>query len=148
VPRHLNSAKKVKCFAKTHKKLLKVLIDSGSDESFLNKKHVKHGKVKSLNKPSKWVTGAGIVSTTRKCDVTFKLNEFSNSKEIYWNFNVDETSESSDSLKYDMIIGLDLMCKLGIILDCKSKIVKWDKMKIPMTTERGAVSEKKYKPKS
>ena len=145
MPRHLNSAKKVKCFGKTPKKLLKVLMDSGSDESFLNKKHVRHGKVKSLNKPSKWVTGAGIVSTTRKCDVTFKLNEFSNSKEIYWNFNVDETSESTESLQYDMIIGLDLMGELGIILDCKAKIVEWDKMKIPMTAERAARSENSYK---
>ena len=76
------------------------------------------------------------------CDITFKSNEFSNSKEIYWNFNVDETSDSSDSLQYDMIIGLDLMSELGLILDCKSKIAKWDEMKIPMTTERAALSEK------
>ena len=48
VPKHLKSAKLVKQFKKISKKLLKVLIDSGSDESFLNQKQVKHGKIKSL----------------------------------------------------------------------------------------------------
>ena len=46
VPKYLKSAKLVKQFETKSKNLLKVLIDSGSDESFLNQKHIKNGKIK------------------------------------------------------------------------------------------------------
>ena len=46
VPKCLKSAKLVKQFEKKSKNLLKVLIDSGSDESFLSQKHIKMAKLK------------------------------------------------------------------------------------------------------
>ena len=116
------------------------MLDSGSDESFLNKKHTTEGTVKKLTKKAKWITGAGTLSTTRKCAIKFKLNEFSNSKEIHWNFNVDETSISHDTIAYNMIVGLDLMSELGIIIDCKAKIVEWEGSKIPMIKGRKQLS--------
>ena len=51
----------------------------------------------------------------------FKLNELHTSKEIVWNFNVDETHIFHDSLDYDVIIGLDIMTELGLIVNYKAK---------------------------
>ena len=33
-----------------------------------------------------------------------------------------------------MIIGLDLLCELGLIINCEEKVVEWQDLKIPMTT--------------
>ena len=58
----------------------------------------------------------------------------STSKQDSWNNHVDETEMSTDSLGYDMIIGLDLLCELGLIINCEEKVVEWQDLKIPMTT--------------
>ena len=46
----------------------------------------------------------------------FKLDEFSQSKEVEWNFHVDESDASKRSLGYGIIMGLDLMRELGLII--------------------------------
>ena len=33
-----------------------------------------------------------------------------------------------------MIIGLDLLCDLGLIINCEEKVAEWQDLKIPMTT--------------
>lgn len=39
---------------------------------------------------------------------------------------------SKDLLEYDMIIGLEFLCELGLIINCEVKVVEWQKN--PMTT--------------
>ena len=41
---------------------------------------------------------------------------------------------SKDLLGYGMIIGLDLLCELGLIINRKEKVIQWQDLKIPMTT--------------
>ena len=130
VAKHLNSASN----NKLSQKPLHVLFDSGSDGSFINQKWTVFGKNSKIVKPTTWITGAGAIKTKRECNLKFKLDEFSTSKEVSWNFHVDETEMSKDSLGYDMIIGLDLLCELGLIINCEEKVVEWQDLKIPMTT--------------
>ena len=74
--------------------------------------------------PTSWITGAGAISTKRECNLKFKLDEFSISKLIQWKFHVYETKISTDSLGYDMIIGLVLLCELGLNTNCEENVVK------------------------
>ena len=59
--------------------------------------------------PTSWITDTGAISTKRECNSQFKLDEFSTSKEIKWNFHVDGIEISKKLFGYDMIIGLDLL---------------------------------------
>ena len=88
------------------------------------------------------MTGAGTMQTKRNVNMKFKLDEFSQSKEVEWNFHVDESDVSKRSLGYDIIIGLDLMCELGLIINCKTKIVEWDGTKIPMSSKTTQLNRK------
>ena len=128
--KHLNSASN----KKLSQKPLHVLFDSGSDGSFINQKWTVFGNNIKIVKPTTWLTGSGAINTKRECNLKFKLDEFSTSKEVSWKFHVDEAEMSKDSLGYDMIIGLDLLCELGLIINCEDKVVEWQDLKIPMTT--------------
>ena len=102
---------------------LHVLIDSGSDESFINHKHALHGKSTKIVKPTVWATGAGSMHTKRESTLKFKLNEFSSSKEIEWKFHVDESDLNSKSIDCDMIICLDIMSEFGLIINCRKNVI-------------------------
>ena len=62
------------------------------------------------------------------------MDEFFISRTVKWKFHVDETEMSLMSLGYDKIIGLELMSELGLIINCKDKIVEYKELKIPITT--------------
>ena len=62
--------------------------------------------------------------TKRDCEIKFKRNEFSASKEVLWKFHVYETEFSDKLLGYDIIIGLDLMTELDIIINFKEHTVE------------------------
>ena len=105
------------------------MFDSGSDSSFINQKWTVFGKNIEIVKPTTWITGAGDINTKRECNLKFKLDGFSTSKEVNWNFHVDKTETSKDSLGYNMIIGLDLLCELGLNIKCEEKVVEWQDSK-------------------
>ena len=91
------------------------------------------------------MTGAGTMQTKRNVNMKFKLDEFSQSKEVKWNFHVDESNMSKRSLEYDAIIGLDIMCELGLIINCKTKVVEWDGTKIPMSSKITQLNRKQLR---
>jgi hypothetical protein len=62
---------------------------------------------------------------------------FNLKKQISWEFHVDEQSKA-----YGMIIGRDLLGKLGIILKFNDKTVTWDTGTIPMI-HRGLLNSQK-----
>ena len=137
--KHFKNARNIKL----NKTPLHVLIDSGSDESFINKKHAMNGSSTKIVTPTTWATGAGSMHTKRKCTLKFKLNEFSTSKEVEWKFHVDESELQKKSIGYDMIIGLDLMSELGIIINCRKKVIDWEDIQIPMTTNQTQFTDRK-----
>ena len=72
--------------------------------------------------------------------MNFSLPEFNLKKLITWEFHVDDRSKASDT--YGMIIGRDLLGKLGIILNFNDKTVTWDTDTIPMK-DRGTLNSQK-----
>ena len=108
-------------------KRLRVLLDSGCTATLVNANMVKHLK-KKHTMPTKWSTKAGNFQTTHKCKIEFTLPEFHPGREIEWNVYVDE----SPPLKYDMIIGRDLLMHLGIDLIFSKAEIHWDNASIPM----------------
>ena len=111
-----------------------VLLDSGSSGSLIAKKYAKYGKsVKSTETNyTEWETPAGDFRTKEKKIIKFKLDEFSSSKQISWNFNVVPTT--THDIGYDMIIGRDLMVELGIIIDFEKKTMTWAEATMGMHT--------------
>ena len=108
-------------------KRLRVLLDSGCTATLVNSNMVKHLK-KKHTMPTKWSTKAGNFQTTHKCQIEFTLPEFHPGREIEWNVYVDD----SPPLKYDMIIGCDLLMHLGIDLIFSKAEIHWDNASIPM----------------
>ena len=76
--KYLNSAPK----NKLSQKPLHVLFVSGSDGSFINQRCTVFGKNIKIVKPTTWITGVGAINTKRECNLKFKLDEFSTSKEV------------------------------------------------------------------
>ena len=68
-----------------------------------------------------WLTGSSNMTTKTNYQINFKRNGFPTSKEFTWKFSVDGTKIPDKSLDYDMIMGLYLMTKSGIIINCKDK---------------------------
>ena len=82
------------------------------------------------------------METKRNIKIKFKLDEFSTTKEVEWSFHIDKSDVSKRSLGYDAIICLDLICELGLIINCKSKEVEWDEINIPMTSKTTQLNRK------
>jgi len=59
------------------------------------------------------------------------MPEFSASKIINQRFHVDNEEEDMN-VGYDMVIGQDLMVKLGLITNYKRKVLIWDEVSVPM----------------
>jgi hypothetical protein len=73
----------------------------------------KIGKIKTrLDNTNVWETAAGHISTMKMARLQLKVPEFSKTTFIDYNFHIFETD-----IKYDMIIGQDLMRQLGIKID-------------------------------
>ena len=50
---------------------------------------------------------------------------------------------STYSLGYEIIIGLDLLCELGLNINCEEKVVEWEDLRISMTTSVSKFKNKK-----
>ena len=53
--------------------------------------------------------------------------------------HVDERTNPQDS-SYDMILGMDILTKLGIVMDLKQKIIHWKEDKVELKP-RGMLKE-------
>ena len=73
--------------------------------------------------------------------LTFKLPEFSNSKDITWSMDMD--NGKLEELSYDMIIGRDLLLSLGMIIDFKYSVIHWGENNIPMNRTNLAKNDQK-----
>ena len=62
--------------------------------------------------------------TSRITTLTTKWPEFSTSKDITW--QVDMDSGKFEELVYDMIIGRDLLQALEVVIDFEYQVIKWD----------------------
>lgn len=114
---------------KIKKRHLNVLIDTGAQYSVATAEVAHYGKVKKPKNAVKFRTPQGTFESNRTTEMTFYLSEFSESKQIEWNFHV---LPEKGGLPYDMIIGRDLLKKLKMDVLYSDNIVQWDDLKLPM----------------
>ena len=70
-------------------------------------------------------TATGVYCNTHDVKVSFCMPVFSCSKIINHRFHVDNNKGES-GIGYDMIIGSDLMVKLGLTSEFKHQVLQWD----------------------
>ncbi len=114
---------------------IRILFNSGASKSILFKGLVKKLRLKKTT-PTNWNTAAGTMKTSHTTKVQFNLNEFNGRKIIEWEFHMAEQEFS-----YDMIIGRDLLTKLGIIINFKDTNFTWDGVTITMKDVNATVQD-------
>ena len=105
---------------------LVVLFDSGSQLSFLKRSKVpKECKISTVAQPVRGLTGTSHL--TEEVTLTgITLPEFSASKRIDSSLRCLLLDEHQEDSTYDMILGLDFLCAVGIDILCRQKQLKWD----------------------
>ena len=84
-------------------------------------------KILKLDNINDWETAARQISTMKIARLQLKIPEFSKITLIDYDFHIFKSD-----IKYDMIIGQDLMRKLGIKKDFKTVEVQWRDLSVPM----------------
>ena len=125
---------------KGHEDHLYVLLDTGCSNTLVSSKYFNY--LKSVKKiKTNYATAGGPYKVHKKGTIIFKLPEFSTSKEITWDCDVD--GGSLTELGYDMIIGRDLLKALKMIIDFKHDVIKWEDSQIPMNRTKLAGNNRK-----
>ena len=105
---------------------LVVLFDSGSQLSFLKCSKVpKECEISTVAQPVRGLTGTSHL--TEEVTLTgITLPEFSASKRIDSSLRCLLLDKHQEDSTYDMILGLDFLCAVGIDILCRQKQLKWD----------------------
>ena len=92
-----------------NKRQLRGLLDAGCTKSIALKHCVKKDELKVLPKGqgTKYKIYNQVFESRGAGTVEFKLKDFSNTKKISWDFQVDMSS-NKDDMPYDVVIGTDL----------------------------------------
>ena len=132
----------------TKEKLIRVLLDSGSDGDLLfhQKGKPKHFPYLTRQVPCSWHTSNGVFQTKGRAKLSIRFFEYSNSKEFLTEPDVFEYDRKMGKPVFDLIIGCNSMEKLGIVLDFKAKSITIDEIILPMRninslTDRSKVKE-------
>jgi hypothetical protein len=115
------------------KKLVRVLLDSGSDGDviFVDKdKPMLLPNAKRLI-PQLWNTSCGRFQTTEKAEIELNFFAYSNSKRYLAAPDIVEYNKFNRP-QYDIILGVKTMKEYGIILDFKDKMITVDEVELPM----------------
>jgi len=117
---------------------LKVLLDSGATGCMVDKRFCTQFPV-TKDETTVWRTAAGNLTTVGSSQLHFKLTELDYNATIKWSFHVSDMSK----VRYDMIIGGDLLRELGIDLKYSTNQIAWGQAVIPMR-DRDATSEEMF----
>ena len=102
-------------------KIFRILLDSGCSSTI-----VMGGIIQKLgpeeDTPMQWNRQAGSNTTHLKVKIDFTLPALSATNVVTWNFHVDDSNKG----RYDMILGQDLLTKLGLNLKFSEHIIKED----------------------
>ena len=111
---------------------IRALLDTGTSATLVLRDFVRKGRAKSYKGHStNWSTLGGNFKTNRKAPIDFKFPELSTDKTITWICHVDENTKTQQA-NYNMIIGMDLMTKIGINPNTLSRQIEWEGNSIPM----------------
>jgi hypothetical protein len=115
---------------KHHKqKLVRVLLDSGSDGNLVFINEDKPMLLPSLKRlvPQSWNTSNEMFQTKRKAEIELNIFKYSDSKRYLAEPDIVEYDENNKP-QYDLILGVKIMKKYGIILDFKDKMITVDEV--------------------
>jgi len=116
-------------------KMVCALLDTGCSKSIILKKFTEEKRCKKLSAEERTVflTYGSRFETKSTAHVAFRFIEFENNNtvRVEHEFEVDET-HSPKSMKYDMIIGSDLMWNMGMDILFSEERVKWLDEHIPL----------------
>jgi hypothetical protein len=114
-------------------KLMRVLLDSGSDSNLVFVDKDKPMLLPSLKRlvPQLWNTLNGMFQTKRKAEIKLDFFEYSDSKTYLAEPDIVEYDKINKP-QYDLIFGVKTMKKYAIILDFKDKMITVDEVKLPM----------------
>jgi hypothetical protein len=109
----------------TKEKLIRVLLNSGSDGDLLfhEKGKTKHFPYLTRQVPCSWHTSNGVFQTKGRGKLPVKFFEYTNSKEFLAEPDVFEYDRNMVKPVFDLIIGCNSMEKLGIVVDFKAKTI-------------------------
>jgi hypothetical protein len=111
---------------------IRALLDTGTSSTMILRDFVPNGQMgKFKRKQTSWSTLGGNFQTRRKAIIDFKFPELDMKKSITWNPHVDEAHSPKD-MRYDMIIGMDLMTEIGIFVDTAERCVVWGDHSTPL----------------
>jgi hypothetical protein len=120
--------------------LIRALLDTGTSETIILKSYLSQNTIRGYKgAPVKWKTLGGNFETHRQAKIEFAFPELSDKKYITWIAHVDQHINPDKAL-YDMIIGMDCMCSIGIYIDTKEKVITWEGSSIPLK-KRGELQD-------
>ena len=119
---------------------LTCLWDSGATDSMINRKHTKDYERNMRSNKVEYITAAGIYCTAHDAKGTVCMSEFSSSKIINHLFHINNTRCES-GIGYGLIIGRELMVKLGPTADFKHQVLQWDGATIHMKEPSGLLGK-------
>jgi hypothetical protein len=127
---HHKSSKKA-----ANEKLIRVLFDSVSYGDLLSHekgtpKHFPYLTTRQV--PCSWHMSNGVFHTKGKGKLPIKIFEYSNSKEFLAELDVFEYDEKMSKPAFDLIIGCNLMERLGIVMNFKNKMITIVEIILPM----------------
>ena len=116
------------------KRVLRVLLDSGSDGDLLFVKEGDKSPIpfKERFRPQKWRTSNGTFETSKVGKVELIFPEFSDSKMATFKPDVVQVPKESPPPVYDLIIGVQSLIKIGAILDFHKCQLTIDQISLPM----------------
>lgn len=106
---------------------IKVLLDSGASGCMVDKRFCS-GIPRTTGQTTTWHTAAGTLTTVGTSYLQFKLPELDPTSVVKWHFHVCDMSK----IRYDMILGGDMLRELGIDLKYSSNQITWGHATIPM----------------
>jgi hypothetical protein len=111
---------------------VRVLLDSGSDGdlAYIDKDKLMLLPSSKRLVPQLWNTLNGMFQTKGKAEIELNLFEYSDRKRYLAEPDIVEYDNNRP--QYDLILGVKMMKKYGIILDFKEKMITVDEVKLPM----------------
>jgi hypothetical protein len=82
--------------------------------------------------PQSWGTSNGTFVTDKVGDIEISFVEYSTTKKVQLTPDIVEFKPGLGAPMYDLIMGKDTMCDLGVVFDFKESTIQIDKVLLPM----------------
>jgi len=116
---------------KTTYKTLRCLLDSGASHSLIKARFVEALRGKNeIKDKAEWASAGGMVKVGSMLKLNFILPEFSESTTTLDTFSIYEGPD--EYLGWDVVIGRDMLSRMGIDLNFSNHTMVWNEIVLPM----------------